>query len=163
MPHSLSLWDIIPLRYESFSGFPDLDHTYYLENRCKCFTFLAFFCCVMDVFEWLWMWVLDGWVCVGDPLMRWVSMAGWFWWGGRGPPFILNSEVFLLVWKSVEVFLLVSIWAMSSDWSEPDVWILRDDWSELSHASLLVRTWWLNSSWVFLSEPWALIGQNLMS
>ena len=117
----------------------------------------------MDVFEWLWMWVLDGWVCVGDPLMRWVSVAGWFWWGGRGPPFILNSEVFLLVWKSFEAFLLVSIWAMSSDWSEPDVWILRDDWSELSHASLLVRTWWLNSSWVFLSEPWVLIGQTSIS
>ena len=49
---SLSLQDIIPLRYESFLGFPNLVHTYYLDNRCKCFTFLTFFCCVMDVFEW---------------------------------------------------------------------------------------------------------------
>ena len=97
----------------------------------------------MDVFEWLWMWVLDGWVCVGDPLMRWVSVAG-FWWGGRGPPFILNSEVFFFAGVKI-------LWGIFAG-------------EHLSHVFWLVRTWCLNPTWWLVrAGPCVLIGKNLMT
>ena len=124
----------------------------------------------MDVFEWLWMWVLDGWVCVGDPLMRWVSVAGW--WDDEGEEALLlywivrhfcwcesplrhfcwwGSEPCLLIGQNLmsESYVMIGqSWAMRPYWSELDDWILLE-FSCLNRELWLVRTWWANSSWDF--------------
>ena len=60
-----------------------------------------------------------------------------------------------------EFSLIVPNWAVSCDWSELDGWVLLDC-SKLSRVLWLVRTWWLNSSWLFQTEPCLVIGQELI-
>ena len=82
---------------------------------------------------WCGKWM--GWCGSGE----WVRIFG----GGKGPPFILKGEVFLLVWTPTEAFMLVGVWTMSSDWSGYEGWTMYPDRSVLNHALWLVRTWWL--------------------
>ena len=120
----------------------------------------------MDVFDWFWMWVLDGWVPdeVGAWCSGWTDSEGgealllyWIvrhfcwcenplrhfcWWGSESCLLIgqnLISESYVMIGQS---------WAMSSDWSELDDWILLE-FSNLNCELPFFRTWWDNSSWDF--------------
>jgi hypothetical protein len=53
-------------------------------------------------------------------------------------------------------------WILSSDWSGTDgqFWV---NLSELSRDLWLVRNWWSNLGEIEWTEPWCVIGQNLMT